>query len=62
MAGRLARKRLELVATFEPGHGRPDLEMLYRTVRLIDLGRDSFDVRDSIVNYLNTRPEEVRLP
>lgn len=47
------------VPEFEPGHGRPDLDMLHRVVQMIDRG-DVDEVRETVAQYLVARAEDPR--
>lgn len=52
---------IEVAIPFEPGHGRPDLEMLYQVVHAIDRGDDSMTIRNNVAGYINHRQEDRRL-
>lgn len=38
--------------TFEPGHGRPDLQMLHDVVAACDRGASTFEVREMVAGWL----------
>jgi hypothetical protein len=45
------------VPEFEPGHGRPDLDMLHQVIANLDEGVEASYVRMLITNHLSTRPD-----
>lgn len=43
---------------FEPGHGRPDLDMLHQVVQRLDQGVAPSYLRQLLVDYLRARPDD----